>query len=94
MTDSVTLRLRIEGRVQGVSYRAWAEREAQARDLRGWVRNCRDGSVEALVHGPRAQAEAFAEACRQGPPAAAVSEVTAKEAGDPVPDGFEVRETA
>ena len=42
----------ISGRVQGVGYRAWVESEATARRLEGWVRNRRDGSVEALFCGP------------------------------------------
>ena len=43
----------IRGRVQGVGYRAWVEHQATAHDLEGWVRNRRDGSVEALFAGPR-----------------------------------------
>ena len=42
----------IRGRVQGVGYRAWVEHQASTRDLEGWVRNRRDGSVEALFAGP------------------------------------------
>ena len=42
----------IRGRVQGVGYRAWVEHQARAHDLEGWVRNRRDGSVEALFAGP------------------------------------------
>ncbi len=42
----------IRGRVQGVGYRAWVEERALAHDLEGWVRNRRDGSVEALFAGP------------------------------------------
>ena len=42
----------ISGRVQGVGYRAWVEHQAMAHDLEGWVRNRRDGSVEALFAGP------------------------------------------
>ncbi len=42
----------VRGRVQGVGYRAWVEHRARAHDLEGWVRNLRDGSVEALFAGP------------------------------------------
>jgi acylphosphatase len=74
MSD-VIRKVMIRGQVQGVGYRAWVEWEATARDLEGWVRNRRDGSVEALFAGA---AEAVAEMialCRQGPPAAKVDAV-------------------
>ncbi len=60
----------IGGRVQGVSYRWWTVGEATQRGLNGFVRNRRDGSVEALVSGPVEDVDAMIEACRQGPPAA------------------------
>ena len=63
---------RISGRVQGVWYRAWTEKQAIARHLRGWVRNLSDGSVEAVFAGERAQVEAMLDACRQGPTEARV----------------------
>jgi len=66
---------RISGRVQGVWYRKWTEKEATARGLRGWVRNRTDGTVEAVFAGDRAQVEAMLEACRQGPPAARVTDI-------------------
>jgi acylphosphatase len=44
-------RVVIRGRVQGVGFRAWTEYTALQRGLQGWVRNCRDGSVEAMVVG-------------------------------------------
>lgn len=82
----------ITGRVQGVFYRAWTETEAKKRQLRGWVRNRRDGSVEALFAGNDADVDDMLEACRDGPPAAQVSDikVTEAEAAD-IPDSFEVR---
>ena len=51
MSDAIR-QVTIRGRVQGVGYRAWVEHRAMARDLEGWVRNRRDGSVEALFAGP------------------------------------------
>ena len=72
-----TVRLRITGRVQGVGYRLWAIRMATSLGLRGWVRNRRDGSVEALVTGEPEPVAAMIEACRRGPYAARVTEVTA-----------------
>lgn len=66
------LTLRIRGRVQGVGYRAWLVREAGRQGVSGWVRNRRDGSVEALLAGPEPVVRALVEACRRGPPAARV----------------------
>ena len=70
-----TVRLVIRGRVQGVSYRYWTVNEAVGLGLAGWVRNRRDGSVEALVSGPDAAVAAMIEACRRGPSAARVESV-------------------
>ena len=72
----------IRGRVQGVGYRAWVEHEARARDLEGWVRNRRDGSVEALFAGPADVVADMIAACRRGPSSARV-EAVQDEAGNP-----------
>jgi acylphosphatase len=74
-------RVTIRGRVQGVGYRAWVEHQARAHRLEGWVRNKRDGSVEALVAGPAAAVAEMVAACRRGPPTARVDAV-AEEAAD------------
>jgi acylphosphatase len=65
----------IKGRVQGVGFRYWAEQEALLRGLEGFVRNRRDGSVEALFSGRATIVAGILEACRQGPPGAWVSAV-------------------
>src|ERR1700745_4218464 len=65
----------IRGRVQGVGYRAWVEYEATRRDLEGWVRNRRDGSVEALFAGPADIVSARIASCRRGPSSARVEAV-------------------
>ncbi len=65
----------ITGRVQGVGYRAWVEYEATKRDLEGWVRNRRDGCVEALFAGPEDAVSAMIESCRRGPSSARVEAV-------------------
>jgi acylphosphatase len=70
-----SVRLEIKGRVQGVSYRYWTVGQAKARGLDGWVRNRRDGSVEALIAGPSQVVDEMIEACRKGPPAARVSDI-------------------
>lgn len=75
----LTLCLRIHGRVQGVGYRDALRREALRRGLRGWVRNRRDGSVEAVFAGPRPAVESMIEACRRGPMAARVSAIDQRE---------------
>ncbi len=88
MTTFAARRVRIEGRVQGVWFRAWTAEQAIARGLKGWVRNRRDGSVEALFAGPEAAVEDMLRACREGPPAAAVTTVIAEPAEAPDGDGF------
>ncbi|WKA31308.1 acylphosphatase [Bradyrhizobium roseum] len=62
----------VNGRVQGVGYRYFVEREAQSRDIEGWVRNRRDGSVEAVFAGPVEAVTAVIAACRRGPSPARV----------------------
>ncbi len=57
----------IRGRVQGVGFRAWAEYTALERGLQGWVRNRREGAVEALFVGPADAVAAMIAACHQGP---------------------------
>jgi acylphosphatase len=85
---ATAIRLRIEGRVQGVGYRAWLEREASARGLRGWVRNRRDGSVEALLIGNDAMVEAAIAACARGPRLASVTGIERSPDADDGSPGF------
>ncbi|HEX2552837.1 MAG TPA: acylphosphatase [Microvirga sp.] len=65
----------IRGRVQGVGFRAWTQHQAQLRGLEGWVRNRRDGAVEALLSGPGDAVDAMLDACRQGPRTGHVEDV-------------------
>jgi acylphosphatase len=69
----------IHGRVQGVGYRVWAEYAALGRGLGGWVRNRRDGSVEAVFAGPPAAVAAMVEDCRRGPPGGRVDAIDERE---------------
>jgi acylphosphatase len=69
----------VRGRVQGVFFRASAVREAALLGLRGWARNCRDGSVEVLAAGPDARLEALEAWLAHGPPRAVVTGVQATE---------------
>lgn len=92
MSAERAARVRIEGKVQNVWYRAWTTEEATKRGLRGWVRNRNDGSVEALFIGPDAAVAGMITACRVGPPDARVTNVTEHPAQD---DGSkEFRQTA
>lgn len=70
----------IRGRVQGVGYRGWTEVMALERGLQGWVRNRRDGSVEALFEGLEQAVAAMIEECRRGPPGARVDSIGHREA--------------
>jgi acylphosphatase len=80
VSDIVIRRVVVRGRVQGVGYRAFVEDEAYRRELTGWVRNRRDGSVEAVFAGSRAAVESMVEACRRGPMSALVRAVDQREA--------------
>lgn len=82
MTADVRRHVFIRGRVQGVGYRAWAEREALRRGLEGFVRNRRDGSVEALFVGLPDVVRDMIEACRHGPPGAWTDDIAESEASD------------
>ena len=73
--DKVRARLRIEGRVQGVFFRASTRDCAQRLGVNGWVRNCPDGAVEVVAEGERAKIDDLIAWCRQGPRGAQVSDV-------------------
>jgi acylphosphatase len=89
-----TVHVRISGHVQGVGYRAFVERMAARLGLAGWVRNRRDGSVEAVFSGESTTVKAMIAACDKGPRMALVDKV---DLGDLAPghdvDGFTVLPT-
>ncbi|WP_088346221.1 MULTISPECIES: acylphosphatase [Rhodomicrobium] len=85
-----TVHLRIEGRVQGVYYRAWTAGQAGELRLDGWVRNRRDGSVEALFHGETEAVADMLARCRKGPPGARVERVEIIQEGGAAPEGFRI----
>ena len=84
----MAIRIRIEGRVQGVGYRAWATRYATELGLDGWVRNRRDGSVEALLSGDSDSIRRMVSACHKGPPMAQVTRLSEESADTPQGTGF------
>lgn len=95
MQDSLkTVKVEISGRVQGVWFRAWTCEQAESLGLNGWVRNRRDGSVEALVSGPDNDVDALLDLLWQGPPAAEVSSVQCEDLDDSPVSGFHQRPTA
>lgn len=89
MTD-IAVHCIITGRVQGVWYRAWTEKEATALGLDGWVRNLPDGSVEALFCGPETTVRDMIGRCRSGPPLASVDAIVEKRAEQPGAQGFTI----
>jgi acylphosphatase len=82
MSDGIVRHVIVRGLVQGVGYRAFVEHEAHRRALHGWVRNRRDGSVEAVFAGPRDKVEAMIEVCRRGPYAARVDALNHRDGGE------------
>jgi acylphosphatase len=77
-----TKHLLIHGRVQGVGFRDAMGYEAKSLGVTGWVRNRRDGSVEAVVQGTRAQVESIIEWARRGPPSAHVTRIEINDGED------------
>jgi acylphosphatase len=81
----------VSGRVQGVGYRYFVRRQAQALGLAGWVRNLPDGRVEAFVEGPSAQLEQIERLLREGPALARVKGIESSEAAPSLATDFEIR---
>jgi len=82
MSTQVIHHVLFRGRVQGVGFRAFVEHEALKRGLEGWVRNRRDGAVEAVMAGARAAVDATIEACRRGPSGAHVDALDQRDGSD------------
>ena len=75
-------RVVIRGRVQGVGYRAWVEHQAKRLGLQGWVRNRRDGCVEAVFEGGEDVVTNIVASCRRGPSSARVDDVAEETASE------------
>lgn len=84
-------RVLVEGRVQGVSFRYYTQQEAIRLGIHGWVRNCADGSVEALICGDAGQIDAMLAWLGHGPSSAVVSNLRSEPA-EPAPaaSGFQI----
>ena len=88
-----TVTVKIEGRVQGVYYRAWTDETARTLGLDGTVRNTSDGSVEAVLSGPAETVADMLRRCADGPKDARVTKVTIMKEGGTVAPGFKVMGT-
>ncbi|KAL3531971.1 hypothetical protein ACH5RR_005492 [Cinchona calisaya] len=93
LTTTKTDRVVIKGRVQGVFYRDWTVENATDLGLQGWVRNRRNGSVEALFSGPPEKVLEMEQRCRRGPPSAVVTGFETFPCNDDPRTGFERRPT-
>ncbi|MGA7457442.1 MAG: acylphosphatase [Methyloceanibacter sp.] len=88
--ETRTVTVEIEGRVQGVYYRAWTDETARMLGLDGTVRNLSGGSVEAVFSGPADVVAKMIKLCERGPEAALVTRVTIVHEGGSVAPGFKV----
>ncbi|MDQ0645690.1 acylphosphatase [Microbacterium murale] len=89
-----SVRVITSGRVQGVGYRWFVREEASARGVDGWVRNRRDGTVEAELHGAGADVQAVLDSMAQGPSGARIDDVRVTDVPASASPGFEIRATA
>lgn len=90
--NRIRVKLTVRGQVQGVGFRYFTRRTAETLQLTGWVRNCADGSVEAVLEGAEDSVNAALEYLRQGPEGGYVDTLHCEKLpyqGDF--DGFEVR---
>ena len=89
--DPVRRRVVVSGHVQGVFFRDTCRREAARHGVTGWVRNCPDGTVEAVFEGPEDAVAAMVAWARRGPAHAVVDDVRVTEEPPEGTDGFTVR---
>jgi acylphosphatase len=87
----VRRRVVVSGQVQGVFFRDTCRRQARAHGVTGWVRNCPDGTVEAVFEGEATAVEAMIEWVRKGPPTADVSRVDVTEEEPAGEHSFRIR---
>ncbi len=95
MINSRSVQVRISGNVQGCAYRDWTEKNAHLLGLAGWVRNRKDGSVEAMFAGPDTSVNEMISRCKDGPQSAEVETVDIlKEGCGRFSDEFDILPTA
>ncbi|MEO5774781.1 MAG: acylphosphatase [Sphingomicrobium sp.] len=87
----VARRVRVTGLVQGVFFRGWTREQATRLGVAGWVRNCPDGSVEALLEGDAEAVQSLTDLLGHGPDGARVDRIEIEEAAPENGDRFEVR---
>ena len=87
----VARHVRVTGHVQGVFYRAWAQGQARELAISGWIRNCRDGSVEAHLQGEEDDVDRMIDRMRSGPSNARVDDVDVEPAALETTGRFELR---
>lgn len=90
-TPTIAVDVVVSGRVQGVSFRAYAEAEARRLRVTGWIRNEPDGSVAGHFEGPQPDVDALVAWCHQGSPYATVRRVATSPAPVAGHARFEVR---
>jgi len=88
--ERCAMQVRVTGLVQGVAFRAWTRREAEAMGLTGWVRNEADGSVAVLLAGEKASVDRMLHALRDGPASARVTGIHVQPAEPPTETGFRI----
>ena len=93
VVDFKSLYVTVAGHVQGVGYRAWCAAQAERLGLHGWIRNRRDGSVEAIYHGRAERLEEMVRLAGEGPKWARVDEILATPCEPPEVAGFQRRPT-
>ncbi|MDQ4149312.1 MAG: acylphosphatase [Actinomycetota bacterium] len=89
--EHVRARVLISGRVQGVFFRQQTATRARSRRVSGWVKNLRDGRVEAVFEGDKEAVESIVDWCRRGPPHAVVEKVEVEWGPPSRETDFEIR---
>ena len=94
MTDQKAILATVSGRVQGVGYRYWLRQQAESGGVNGWVRNQRNGAVEAYFAGDSGRVEDLLALCRRGPAGAQIDGIDVRETPDEDVSGFRIRQDA